>query len=259
MGFISRHMSETGMNMNGLASLLQRESSTYRSALPSGLSEIFWPAKTATATASPVIAQAVQRESSSNWLLPALAAAALALGFLWLFSHARRPAIPQVALTPRGEASRFAIPTPNLTCALPAGVTLAAGGAESRLLALVQDPAAKLGDTWFNGDQLSFDSGSSKLKSGSQTELNDIASILTNCPNVRLTVAGYTDSVGNPEGNLRLSRNRANAVVAQLTSRGVSTDRLVSEGYGEQYPVADNTTAEGRAQNRRVAMRVTQK
>jgi outer membrane protein OmpA-like peptidoglycan-associated protein len=124
----------------------------------------------------------------------------------------------------------------------------------------VQNPSAKLdANTWFNGDQLSFDSGSAQLKPGAQTELNNIASILASCPNVRMTIAGYTDNVGNPEANLRLSRSRANAVVAQLTDRGVNSGRLATEGYGEQYPVADNSTSDGRAQNRRVAMCVTQK
>lgn len=260
MSFISRHMTDTGMNMNGLAGLLQRESSTFRSALPSGLTEVLWPAKAATATASPVIAQAVRKETSSNWLLPALVAAALALGFVWLFGHLHRPAVPRIASVPTGTANRFAVPAPNLACTVPANVSLPAGGVESRMLAVVQDPSAKLSaDTWFNTDQLLFDSGSAKLKAGSQSELGNIATILTNCPNVRMTIAGYTDSVGAPDANLRLSRSRANAVVAQLVNRGVSPDRLVAEGYGERNPVADDATAEGRAQNRRVAMRVTQK
>jgi OOP family OmpA-OmpF porin len=260
MGFISKHVSETGVSMNALGSLLQRESSSFRSALPSGLSEIFWPAKTTAATASPVVAQAVQKETSSSWLLPAVAAAGLALGLIWLFGHARRPVVSHIVVVPRGDASRFATPAPNLACTLPAGVTLPEGGTASRLLAVAQNPAARLGaDTWINTDSLLFDSGSATPKPGSQTELNNIATVLTSCPNVRMTIAGHTDSSGNPEANLRLSRSRANAVMAQLENRGISADRLTAEGFGQNNPVADENTAEGRAQNRRVAILVTQR
>jgi len=228
--------------------------------LPTGLSDIFWPGTTTVGTASPVVAQAVQKETSSNWLLPALAAAALALAFVWLFSHAHRPTIERVASVPMGEANRMATPAPNVTCTLPATVTMPEGGAESRLLAFVQNPATKPGaTTWFNTDQLSFDTGSATIRPRSEAEIDNIATILNSCPNVRMTIAGYTDSVGNQAANLRLSRDRANSVVSQLVGKGVPRDRLAAEGYGEESPVADNDTAEGRAQNRRVAILVTQK
>lgn len=262
MGFISRLVSDTGMTMNGLAGLLQRETSTFKGALPSGLSEFFWPSKKMEAAASPVIAQAVQRETSSSpgWLLPLLAAGALVLGLGWLFSSLHRPTISHVVIVPRGEASRFGVPAAAPVCALPAGVTLPAGGPEARLLSFIQDPSSRISsDTWFNADKTVFDSGSARLKPTSQAELNNIATILKNCPNVRLKVAGYTDNAGRSDANLRLSQSRANSVVAQLVDRGVSSDRLTAEGYGDQSPVADNATGEGRAQNRRVAMSVTQK
>jgi len=260
IGFISRHVRDTGMSMSGIGNLLRGESATIRNALPTGLSDVFWPGTTTAGAASPVVAQAVQREeSSSNRLLPALALGALALGAIWLFSHARRPAIEPVASIPRGEASRAATPASNV-CVLPAGVIISDGGVGSRLLAFVQDPAAKPdATTWLNIDQLSFDTGSSKMKPAAQAELDNVAAILTSCPNVRMTVAGYTDSVGSADSNLALSRNRANAICAQLVGKGVPADRLVAEGYGAENPVADNTTEEGRARNRRVAIRVTQK
>jgi len=246
--------------MSGLANLLRGESATIRNALPPGLSDVFWPGTTTVGTASPVVAQAVEKETSSKWLVTGLTLAALALGFFWLFNHGPRPTIEGVASVPTGEANRVAIPTANVACTLPAGVTIPEGGVESRLLAFVQDPTAKLtATTWFNTDQLTFATGSATLKPESHAELDNIAAILTNCPSVRMMIAGYTDSVGSADSNLRLSRNRANAIVAQLVGKGVSSDRLAAEGYGEEYPVADNTTEEGRAQNRRVAIRVTQK
>jgi OOP family OmpA-OmpF porin len=266
MSFLSRHMRDTGMNINGLGAVLQGESANLRSAIPGGLSSLFWPGtRTTVETGAPVVSQAVKRETSSNWLIPALAIAALALGLMWLFSHARRPgeraAVSVPLQAPVGEANRYAIPTPRVTgCRLPASVVLRPGGVEARMMAFIQDSDAKLDTaTWFNNDQINFRAGSAALRPDSQAELNTIAAILKSCPNVHLAVAAYTDNTGSAQANLRLSRSRAALVVAELVDKGVPRDRLTSEGYGDQNPVADNSTAEGRAQNRRIAIRVTKR
>jgi outer membrane protein OmpA-like peptidoglycan-associated protein len=263
MSFISKQVRDGGLTMSGLGSALQRESATIKRALPAGLSELFWPtAATATATTattattvSPVVAQAVQKESSSNWL-PVLALGALGLGLLWFLAPSRRPVVDRIVpAAPMGTANREIIPAPKTTCSVPASVSLPEGGAAARLLAYAQNPDGKTA-SWLNMDKIAFDSGSATLRSDSQTQLNNIATVLTNCPGIRLDIAGYTDSVGSAASNLRLSKNRANTVVAQLVSKGVSRDRLTAEGFGEENPVADNSIAEGRAQNRRAAMRV---
>jgi OOP family OmpA-OmpF porin len=71
-------------------------------------------------------------------------------------------------------------------------------------------------------------------------------------------VGGYTDNVGSAEQNQKLSQKRADNVMAQLESKGISANRLTAAGWGEQSPVADNATAEGRARNRRVPVGATQ-
>ena len=143
MSFISKQVRDGGMTMSGLGSMLQRESASIRSALPAGLSELFWPGTaTAAATASPVVAQAVQRETSFNWL-PVLAIAGLGLGLLWFLGHARRPRIEQVVPSVAvGTASRIATPVPKTVCTMPANVNLPQGGAAARLLSFVQNPDA---------------------------------------------------------------------------------------------------------------------
>ena len=105
---------------------------------------------------------------------------------------------------------------------------------------------------------LRFDTGSARLRPESQAKLDDIAGILRTNPNARTTVTGHTDSVGNAEENRLLSEKRANGVVTELVHKGISKDRIAAEGSGQQYPVADNSTAEGRAQNRRVSVDVAQ-
>ena len=97
------------------------------------------------------------------------------------------------------------------------------------------------------------------LKPESRDQLQNIAVILKDYPNVNVKVGGYTDNSGDASANMALSRNRANSVMQELVALGISSDRISAEGYGETHPVADNSTAAGRALNRRVSLRVTQK
>jgi len=261
MSFISKRVRDSGMTMSSLGALLQRESATIRSALPSGLTDVFWPGAAIVGTVSPVVAQAVQREPSHSWA-PVLAIAALGLGLLWFLGHARRPTVivPVVPSTAVGTANRMATPVSKPVCSLPANVVLPPNSAASQLLTIVQTPDAKARqDSWITIDRLSFNTGSAQLQPQSERQIGNIATVLSNCPAVHLNIAGFTDNVGSNEANLNLSRNRAKAIVADLVKKGVSPDRLSAEGYGEDHPVADNSTAEGRAQNRRVAMTVANK
>ena len=84
--------------------------------------------------------------------------------------------------------------------------------------------------------------------------LDSVALTLLNFPEIRLEVAGHTDSSGDDAYNLDLSQQRSEAVRSYLTSKGVHTEVLGAHGYGEERPVASNTTAAGRAENRRVEL-----
>lgn len=100
-----------------------------------------------------------------------------------------------------------------------------------------------------------FDSGSAVLKPESTGILKDVLELLKDHPELRLQIEGHTDSQGADDANLKLSDQRAGAVVAWLTGNGIAGDRLKAVGRGEKDPVADNGTAEGMAQNRRVVLR----
>jgi outer membrane protein OmpA-like peptidoglycan-associated protein len=250
------------MSMSGLGSLLQRESASIRTALPAGLNEMFWPSAPRMEQPSAVVAQTVEKERPSLSWLAAIALAALALGFFWLFTHGRRPTAP-IAPVASGTANRVATGLGDFVkLTLPGNVnlTIPEKGVETRLLAFIQNPDATPDRaTWFDFDRLAFNTGSAQLRPESQEQLNNIAMILLAYPGVHMKVGGYTDNVGGTEHNLKLSQERASTVVAELVRRGVAPDRLTAEGYGEQYPMADNSTEQGRAQNRRVSMHVTQK
>ena len=102
-----------------------------------------------------------------------------------------------------------------------------------------------------------FDTGKSNLKPGTQVSLARVAGILQSYPSLKIQVEGYTDSTGSDELNQKLSDARASTTATFLAAQGVSQDNVSSEGYGKSDPVADNSTAAGRAQNRRVNLVVS--
>ncbi len=101
---------------------------------------------------------------------------------------------------------------------------------------------------------VNFETGKSALKPESYTILDIVAGSLIGNPDIRIEIAGYTDNTGTAAVNTRLSQARAEAVRAYLVSKGVHLERLLARGYGPANPVATNTTAAGRAQNRRVEL-----
>ena len=101
-----------------------------------------------------------------------------------------------------------------------------------------------------------FQPGSARLSGESTPLLNTVADIVTRCPDLVIQVAGHTDSIGKNSNNQRLSERRAASVVRYLTDKGIDAVRMKSIGFGEDRPVADNTTKEGRYQNRRIEFSV---
>ena len=108
-----------------------------------------------------------------------------------------------------------------------------------------------------NMSDVLFDTGKYTLKQGTQVSLAKVATILQLYPGLKIQVEGYTDSVGGDEYNQKLSENRANAVHDFLIQNGVPAGNVTAAGYGKNNPVADNNTAAGRQQNRRVNMVVS--
>ena len=103
-----------------------------------------------------------------------------------------------------------------------------------------------------------FAFNSSDIKAKILSELGKIAAIAKDCPpNVTITVSGHTDNSGTAEANQKLSEQRAQAVVDYLVKAGVTSSKLKAAGFGQEKPIADNDTAEGRAKNRRIEFSVS--
>lgn len=103
---------------------------------------------------------------------------------------------------------------------------------------------------------VTFEFDKSTLTADGRKALDEVANSLKGQPSMEISIEGHTDSVGSDAYNLRLSKARAKSVRDYLVNSGVAASRLTSEGYGETRPVASNDTAEGRAMNRRVEMKV---
>jgi outer membrane protein OmpA-like peptidoglycan-associated protein len=105
-------------------------------------------------------------------------------------------------------------------------------------------------------DGVYFASGSAELTRGATRTLEQVADTLMEYPDARIEIGAYTDSLGAAANNQRLSERRANAVMQYLIDMGINPMRLEARGYGEEDPIASNDTAQGRAANRRVEIRV---
>ena len=128
----------------------------------------------------------------------------------------------------------------------PAGVEVEANG------------CPKVGETLMTLEGVNFDFDSDQLTYESQAKLDEAATTLNANSLVNVQVVGHTDSRGSESYNQGLSERRAAAVVDYLTNNGVSGSRLSSAGMGESQPVADNSTEDGRYQNRRVELVVVE-
>ncbi|MFO7658000.1 MAG: OmpA family protein [Bacteroidales bacterium] len=104
-----------------------------------------------------------------------------------------------------------------------------------------------------------FEFGKATLKPESYAELDNVVKLLLNNEGVRLEISGHTDNVGALKSNMKLSEDRAKAVVEYLIGRGIASAMLEYKGYAYTQPVAPNNTEEGRAQNRRVEFKILSK
>jgi outer membrane protein OmpA-like peptidoglycan-associated protein len=99
---------------------------------------------------------------------------------------------------------------------------------------------------------ITFDVGKSTIKPESMGEINRIVTLMSENPDLKFSVEGHTDNTGSAASNQTLSESRSKAIVDKLVEMGVSADRLQNAGKGQNSPIADNSTDEGRAKNRRV-------
>ena len=138
-------------------------------------------------------------------------------------------------------------------------IKAAKDGLEGKLIGFIESNEAINKDLWFTMDGIQFDTNKATIRSESDAQISHIAEVLKAYPKVKIKIGGYTDNTGNANANKKLSNNRANAVKKAIASKGIAADRMDAEGYGSDHPVTSNDTPEGRQQNRRIDVRVTEK
>jgi OOP family OmpA-OmpF porin len=255
--------SDGGLTTSSLATLLSAELPGLRKFMPSSIGTLITGLGSGAAKMPSVAAGEAASSGGGGWVLPALVGLVL-LGLLtWWFLKGSAPA-PETAKAPEVAA------TPNPWAALGEMVKrkLADGtelsiprlGVENRLIDFIEDSSKPVDKTtWFDFDRLLFDTGKATLQPASQEQLSNVAAILKAYPKVKMRIGGYTDNVGDKAANVTLSQDRSTNVMAELVKLGTDQSRLDSKGYGEENPVASNDNEEGRAKNRRISIRVTEK
>jgi outer membrane protein OmpA-like peptidoglycan-associated protein len=250
-------------------------------------------AKTTTAPASSHASEVVEKSGGAGrYLLPVVLLALLAMAAFYLFgkgcnkeagttTHEEGTHDSAKTEEVAGEMKSDAVAVGTLdtltgnfnynlgkmiTIDLPNGagkLEVGENSTENKLYKFLSDPNATL-DTvkgnWFEFTNVRFKTGGSEILDESKVQLNNMVAISKAFPTAQFKLGGYTDNTGSSAGNIVLSQKRADAVAAMLTKLGANAKSIAgAKGYGPEWPVADNATPEGRAQNRRVAVNVKAK
>ena len=280
LGQIGRRVASMGWSASSLLGLLGEQRSFLQSA-PAGLHALLGLSDTpaprpVTFESVPAIpdddaaemlpvAAPSRRRSALMWALPLLLLIPVVVYFMQRGDSSRNSVVSNVS----GSDVPSAVATagvaalgPLVERQLPNNTTLRVptNGVENKLIGFIEDPG-KLpsSETWFTFDRLEFETDSARLTGSASDQLSNIADILRAYPEVTVKIGGYTDNTADAAHNLQLSQERATAAMQQIVAMGIESSRVTAEGYGEQHPVADNTSPEGRQRNRRVDIRVTDK
>jgi OmpA-OmpF porin, OOP family len=105
-------------------------------------------------------------------------------------------------------------------------------------------------------EDVNYETGKAILNPESFPALDELVALLVRKDDEKIEIGGHTDNVGKPDKNKILSFERAKSVMAYVVSKGIDPNRLIAKGYGQTVPIADNKTAEGRAQNRRTEVKI---
>jgi len=280
LGYFAKLHAAGSLTTSSLGNALRAEAPNLQGYLPANLpaaAGAFGPTPARAAFAPVVAASATPR-----WLVPLAIAGALLLALLAVRSL-MSPGPPvrtaatvtnETANTAANAVSGAATTAGNTAQAawaklgdmmkvkLPDGseLNVPSHGVEARLVSYLNDSSAPVSETtWFDFDRLLFDTGRATLQPASEEQLTNIAAILKAYPQVQVRIGGYTDNTGDPAVNLQLSQQRAANVMEEISRLGVEPARMSAKGYGEENPIADNSTEEGRQKNRRISLRVTEK
>lgn len=168
---------------------------------------------------------------------------------------------------PLDEAGNYIYDTGEMiSIDLPDGNTLSIGSksTENQLFEMLTDQGFEVNQDktqdWVSLDRVYFNTGSDELTEASQTQIDNLVTLLNAFPETEVKFGGYTDNTGSQQINQALSEARAKSVMNILSTKGIESSRMSAEGYGAEHPICPaNDTDVCKAQNRRVDIRITKK
>lgn len=263
LGLLGKEVKNSNMNPSGMMNLLAGQAEFIKNQAPAGLADVLGLSNLSDLSKSGSV-PSPSRSSLWKMIIPLIIIVGLVLFLSKTCSTPQVKETSEMAPEQAVEEMAPAIGTLGefMAVKLPNGVELNVPefGIERKLIAFIEDTSKPIDETtWFTFDRLEFETGSATLMPTSAEQLNNIAEIMRAYPQVNMKIGGYTDNTGGPEANLSLSQERANTTMSELVVLGVEAARLQAEGYGENFPVADNATEEGRQKNRRIDIKVTSK
>ena len=283
LGVLGKHAAETNMTPAGLSNLLSAQRTSVAASLPVGLGSLSsWitgsgsPIKSMVAptgeairhTTPPILTPETRRPAPQrrNWLWPVLIGVVILLLLIFLIRGCDKTDNANSSMNDTVSSGTTGAPLTSIKVKLPDGSELDAykGGIEDQLVAYLNStfPGDSISnDRWFDFDELNFKTGSAIITDESMRQVNNIAAILKAYPKVSIKIGGYTDKTGNEDQNLKLSQDRADAVLQALKQAGAADNQLVgAQGYGSQFAKAPaEAPDEQRRADRRISVSVRSK
>jgi outer membrane protein OmpA-like peptidoglycan-associated protein len=277
LSVLGKRARDGGLNASSFTRLFEDEREGIENAAPPGvagalgLAEPAAPAYESEATyETPRVEQPSrvyapeEQTTGIRWLWPALVALAAIALFLGTRARHRVPAPVADTTTARSHTAAGVVGLSSgiMQLKLPNGNILSVPGssAEAKLVAFLSDSTRAADDTsWIVLDRVHFQSNSSAIDTDAENQAKNVSDILKAYPSAVVKIGGYTDSTGSDAANLRLSRARAQSALSSVEHNGLSATRISADGFGSKDPVASNSTDDGKAQNRRVALLVISK
>lgn len=296
MGLIGKYASDNNRSTADITSLLNDQKANINAALPSGLNlsrvlANFGGIEQTAGTSANYTTETIEKPVNAlRYILPLILFALLAIGAYYFKgcnktsdmvtdgsqtskSEAEHPAVVVKKTTNNSSGtvdsltgdfiyntgSMVSIDLPNNAGKLEVGEN----STENKLYKFLSDGNATVDSAkgnWFEFTNVRFKTGSSDITDESMTQLKNMVAITKGFPSAQFKIGGYTDNTGSSATNIALSQRRADAVVTILKKLGSSANSFSgAKGFGPEWPIADNASAEGRAQNRRVAVNVKAK
>ena len=279
LGVLGKRARDDGLNAASFARVFEDERDSIENAAPPGIAGALGLAEPVAAESyagEPIYEEGPVEQPSRvyapeeqttglRWMWPALVALAAIALFLGTRAKHRVPAPVADTTTARsraaaGEVAELSSGIVQLRLPNDNVLSVPASSAEAKLVAFLNDSTRATDDTsWIVLDRIHFESNSSKIDPDAEAQAKNISDILKAYPHAAAKIGGYTDSTGSDAANLRLSRSRAESARASVEHNGLAATRVTADGFGSKDPVASNSTDDGKAQNRRVALLVISK